>query len=214
MNRLVIYASIITAVIALFGAACGDDNKDDTTPTGTQPAATPAATEPISDATATAQPGIEPTNTPGPFAGARDPVEGTLGETTGVPPVPQLTDVRAAEHEGYDRIVFEFDHSSPSYRVEYVTDPTSCGSGEPVVVDGDVFLQVTLRNAQAHDDQGASTIDALSMAPNLPALLAARQSCDVEGVVTWVIGLSQELDFHVTPLTNLPRLAIDIAHPE
>ena len=69
------------------------------------------------------------------FAGTTEPVH----RPRSAPPVAILTDVRAATHAGYDRIVFEFAADPlPGYHVEYATGPVyQCGSGAEVSVGGD-----------------------------------------------------------------------------
>ena len=50
--------------------------------------------------------------------------------------LPSMTDINWASHSGnggYDRVVWNFSGSAPGYDVRYVTTPTYCGSGAPVV---------------------------------------------------------------------------------
>ncbi len=55
-----------------------------------------------------------------------------------------LTDVRVAEHQGFDRIVLEFTGSSrPGWAVEYVDQAVLDGSGKHVPLDGDAFLNIS-----------------------------------------------------------------------
>jgi hypothetical protein len=123
-------------------------------------------------------------------------------------------DVRAAGHDGYDRIAFEFTGAPPGYRVQYVTDPTQCGSGEPIAVPaGYAALEVKFQPADAHDESGQGTAPDTAINPGLPAISAAEQSCDFEADVTWVVLLTEEVDFRVIPLTDPYRLAVDVAQP-
>jgi hypothetical protein len=157
--------------------------------------------------------GVEPTAQPT-FQGARQPVEGTLGARTGTPGPGMLIDVRAAGHaEGFDRIVFEFEGEPPDYRVEYVSQAVNCASGEPVAVIGPALLQVRFSPAQAHTDAGVPSLNRTDILLDLPSILNAVQTCDFEGVVTWVVGLLQDEDFAVIPLEDRLRLAVDVRHP-
>jgi len=204
--HIAVVAIIALALVALAG--CGDDNKDSTTPTG-PPQATAAATAAETPAV-TASAG-----TPGETfeGGGRAPVEGTLGEQATPPPLATLVDVRAAEHNGFDRIVFEFQDNAPDFRVEYVPQAILCGSGQPVTVTGAAVLQVRFTAAAAHNDQATPTVNTFELTPNLPAILRALQTCDFEGEVTWQVGLTAESDFKVTKLEDAARLVVDIAHP-
>jgi hypothetical protein len=200
-TRLVVALVSISLLLGL--AACGGSS------TPSVPTNTPTLTSTPAPATATPAPGQTP------FPGGKDPVE---GHSPG-PIASELTDVRAASHDeegGFDRITFEFATAArPSYRVEYITPPaTGCGSGEPATIAGVAILHVRFANTNAHDLQsGQSTIDATEIAPGLPALLEAEQTCDFEAVVNWDIGLSAQVDFRVTELDNPPRIAVDVAHP-
>ncbi len=188
-------------------AACGGDNGGSATPTpttseGVTPAVSPTAPEDTPTPEFTAPPE---------FDGTREPVEGAgLGSGTGT-----LVDVRAGGHEGFDRIVFEFEGALPPYRVEFVSAPiTGCASGLEEEVAGDAFLQVRFSPAAAHDiDTGEPTFEPLELTPGLPVLLEAQSVCDFEGVVTWVMGLSEETDFRVFDLEEPYRLAIDVERP-
>ena len=171
----------------------------------------PAQLTPTEAATPTGAP--EPTALPT-FQGGRQPVEGMIAFRTGMPSPGTLINVRSASHdEGFDRIVFEFTGAPPDYRVEYIPQATSCTTGEPVSVIGPSHLQVRFNLAQAHTDEGVSTINRTDQVLDLPSMLNATQTCDFEGVVTWVVGLIQELDFAVTTLEDPLRLVVDVAHP-
>ena len=56
----------------------------------------------------------------------------------------------------FDRLVFELSGPSQGYRVEYVSQVTQDGSGEPVPLRGGAFLQVVLASP-AYDENGQST---------------------------------------------------------
>ena len=193
----------ITALITVLGLvalACGDGNGESPTATDAAPATGPAG------ATATSEPDR-------PFEGGRKPAEGTLSTGPTDEPLGTLVDGRAVEHDGYDRIIFEFSGTPPNYRVEYVDEAIACGSGEPVEVEGAAFLQFRFTAAQAHDEQGQATVDFTQASPNLPSGVFVVQTCDFEDDVTWVLGLPGELDFRAIPVDSPPRLVIDVAHP-
>ena len=154
---------------------------------------------------------LESTSTPPAFAGSRDPVEVSVGALL---QTPLLIDVRTGLHEGFDRVVFEFETSRPGYRVEYVTPPIQqCGSGNEEPVDGSAFIQVRMTPAAAHDDVGQPTFGATELLPGLATILEVQQTCDFEGIVTWVLGLSEEVDFVVSALPDPFRVVVDVAHP-
>ena len=185
MPRLTVL--LLTAVMLLVLTACDGDDGGATPTTTDAPAATAA------------------------FEGGREPVEVPEGTA---PPTPLLVDVRTGQAEGFDRVVFEFADTLPGYRVEYVSPPIpACGSGLPVTIAGHAFLQVRMTPAAAHDEQGNTTFGRTELTPGLPTILEVESTCDFEGEVTWVLGLSEEVDFNVFFLTDPYRLVIDVSHP-
>jgi hypothetical protein len=200
---LIITALLLTTGFGLVALGCGDDDKDG----GEEPTAT--ATTAAVDATATAPSDETPSETP--FAGSREPVVVPAGAMPDG--IPRLVDVRAAAHEGFDRIVFEFDAPEPGFRVEYVEEALGCGTGEPEELEGAAFLQVKIQPADAHDDAGAPTFPQQELTPGLSSIVAARQTCDFEADVTWVVGLAEEVDFTAVSLLDPFRVVVDVGHP-
>ncbi len=125
-----------------------------------------------------------------------------------------LEDVRLGQHAGYDRTVFEFRHGSmPGYHIEYIDKPTySCGSGEAVWLAGDDWLSVSFDATQAHDDQGHATVAYRGRVVDLPIVKEVQNTCDFEGEVTWVLGVSSPNHYRVLELKHPTRLVIDIKH--
>ena len=137
-----------------------------------------------------------------------------------LPTATLLVDVRTEQHEGFDRIVFDFSQGLPGYRVEYVAPPIlGDASGEPVPIAGSVFLRVRFEPAAAHNpNTGAPTYSGpLEISPSLTSLVEVEETGDFEFVLTWVLGLTEEVDFRVVELDAtfpLPfRLAVDVGHP-
>jgi len=125
-----------------------------------------------------------------------------------------LAAVRTAEHPGFDRVVFEFGEGAiPGYRVAYLRGPAQdCGSGEEKPVAGGARLEVTLRPANAHTEEGQPTIPFREKPLTLPVLREVERTCDFEAVVTWVVGVSTQQPFRVTELSGPPRLVVDVEH--
>jgi hypothetical protein len=123
-----------------------------------------------------------------------------------------LRDVRTARHDGFDRVVFEFEGSNiPGYHVEYVDRPVrQCGSGEPVPVAGDAWLLVRTTPANAHTDAGQPTVKERERNLDLPNLKELELICDFEAEVSWVLGLASPNRYRVLELSNPPRLVVDV----
>ena len=164
----------------------------------------------------TPQPTTAPSPTPD--AGAVDSRPGSTDPLTvrpnPDPPVEAITQVATRiglhpEAGGWDRIVFEFDRGLPQADISYVESVFSCGPGELVPVQGGAILAVRML-AQAHNDQGMSTIPARQLSGQGGVIVEAKMYCDFEGHLDWAIGLKAKKPFKVTTLSNPTRLVIDI----
>lgn len=209
-------------LVALVLSACVPD------PTDGAPSGAGGATEPGTEVspppmpptdTAAAPPdsvlvGDPPTWVPGP---QRDPPAEWTTRTTHVAPRVAgdavLRAVRAARHDGHDRIVFAFDGPLPGYHVEYVDRPAhACGSGDEVFLDGEAWLLVRFTPARAYTDDGRPTVPHGRTRPGLPVLLETALTCDFEGEVAFVLGLAAPDGYRVAELTGPARLAVDLRH--
>lgn len=152
---------------------------------------------------------------------AADPVSADSGWTAGVTEAPgsatrpaTLSAVRAARNAGWDRVVWEFAGDSlPGYHAEYVSRPVrQCGSGRPVEIAGDAWLEVRFAPAQAHTEQGEPTLSAGDRARmmGLPVLQELRLTCDFEGNVTWMLGVAAPSRYRVLELRDPARVAVDV----
>lgn len=125
-----------------------------------------------------------------------------------------LREVRSAKHGEYDRVVFEFDGSTlPGYHVEYIDSPVrKCGSGAVTSVAGDAWLEIRMHPANAHTDTGQPTVSDRERHVNNPVLKELEMTCDFEGYVSWVLGVSAPNRYRVLELTNPARLVLDVKH--
>lgn len=169
------------------------------------PAATTTPGAAIDSVRPATQPAVDPATQQQWTAGVRDQVRS-------VPRPVTLRDVRVGVNQGFDRVVLEFLGSGvPGYRVEYVDRPVhQCGSGDPTPVAGDAWLAITLRGTQAHNDQGQATVQQRERRLQMPIVKELEFTCDFEGVVELVLGVSRPNRYRITELQNPTRLIIDI----
>jgi hypothetical protein len=125
-----------------------------------------------------------------------------------------LTDVRAARHEGFDRVVFQFGNALPGYDVRYVSPPVhQDGSGKVVPIAGNDVVQIRMENALDADLTQPSAPPTYTgrqrFTPDTPEVVELARAGGFEGVLTWVAGLQDRVDFRVTTLTAPPRLVVD-----
>jgi hypothetical protein len=128
-----------------------------------------------------------------------------------------LERIAVGRHEGYDRVVFQFQNGLPGYKVEYVQPPLKeDGSGKPVSVKGDAIVSVRMEPASGFDlntgegvlvYKGPKQIDGSSAGTSVVQQLV--RTGDFEAVLNWAIGLSDRVDFRVTTATSPDRLIVD-----
>jgi hypothetical protein len=214
---------LVAAAVVLLVAACGgDDTTEPAAPQTTTPAV-PSPTASPDDATPPpspppSEPASPPATAPPTDSWSTDDVSVAFSGT--VPPTPTLVALRVGSHpqEGYDRMAFEFSEL-PGYQVGYREEIVYDGSGEPVALPGEAFLQLVFNPAQAHDDEGNSTLATPPVEPvtvGSAALESYVLNGDFEGYVAIALGLTAESGFRVDHFTDGNGNAvvyIDVARP-
>lgn len=219
---------VATALLALLAAGCaGSETTADGTPTP-EPTAeatatvtpTPTATStPTTEptATATAQPTAEPTDADLPEFGDEPMDSDGFPDMSG--PTAFLDNVEIGDHPDYERVVFTMTEDSPvpAWRVEYTEEIVQSGSGNPVEISGDAFLQVTLSGASGVDLSGADFEEVYTGPDRLSgdeagasAITEVVASGDFEATMGWGIGLDEERPFRAFALENPARIVVDV----
>lgn len=208
-------------------AASGDDSEDvagtevgSTAPTTTSVPDT-SSTSAVSTETEPGSPSSTQSTLPDEAPGGISVPEGASTAPVSVPaPAIEptaITAVRTARHEGFDRVVFEFDQAVPGYEVRYAEPPiTEDGSGNEVAVDGRYVVTVRMTPASVvrFTDSG---YDEIYTGPDRIAgsgttVTEVVQTGDFEGQATWAVGLSDKVDFAVSTLESPSRLVIDFVN--
>jgi hypothetical protein len=170
-----------------------------------------------SGASTTAAPATTTTQTGGvdPMEGAATtPVEGAA-ERTGTALLEQVV---LGRHEGFDRAVFQFENLRPGYKVEYVKRPiVEDGSGNEIAVAGGAVLLVRMEPASGFDLEtgegrlvykGPRRIEGADAGTSI--VKEAVRSGDFEAVLSWAIGVEEQVDFRVRTLDDPARLVVDL----
>lgn len=131
-----------------------------------------------------------------------------------VPVAPVLTQVTAAHHPGYDRLVFTFKGGVPStHTVRYVPQVTADPSGLPVNLVGSAKLLVLFTPAAGHNDMGQVTYGPATRAFALPGVIQVAKAGDFESVLSFGVGVARVEPFHVFTLTGPSRVVVDLRTP-
>lgn len=215
-------SAIILLVVLLTLSACS--SSADATPSADpshEASQTPGESAAPSEAPSEGSPSDDPSEE-APSASADAIPSDELGEFTCELPVVEdpsvaianIVDVRVGNHEGFDRVVFEFEQGTPELTLSRAEPPfTADGSGFPVEVDGSSFLALVMRGGTKQTDEGTSSYDGpTEFTDDGPALVQLVEGGDFERQSTWYFGLAAEDCVRVLLLDDPHRLVIDIEH--
>lgn len=124
-----------------------------------------------------------------------------------------VTDVRVGSHGSFDRLVFEIaGDGQAGWHIGYVDDPRSQGSGNPVDIEGEAVLRVTLRDMAYPGDAPAEPYDGPERItpPASADLVEIVEDTLFEGHHDFFVGLDQERPYRVERLRDPQRIVIDI----
>lgn len=231
MRRTVLPA-VVAAALALGGCSSSGTEPEatatqptDAAPTTTAPQpteTTPAATEsPVPEPTAE-----EPEEAPADEA--EEPVGAEFStEEQQSPEYPASvgvdgplfpTGARVAHHDGFDRVVLDFEGTgTPGWTVRYVDEPVADDSGIEVDLDGDSILRIDasgLSTPATEDfdvDQIASGFYDTGQADVVQDVYASGV---FEGWSGSLVGLDEQAPFRVFTLTEPTRLVVDVSTDE
>ena len=211
-------SAAILLVLALAG--CGGDGSS---PSHTDEPGDPTSpsqavsTSPTASASASASASAPASEAPSdePSASVGEPFTCDLPVVdSGTAPIANIVDIRVGTHDGYDRLVFEFEQGTPEFTLDRAEPPFSeDASGMPLTVEGESFLGLVMRGGTKQTDSGDSSYDGpTEFEPDFATLVHAVEAGDFERQSTWYIGLAEESCVRVLQLDGPPRLVIDIEH--
>lgn len=124
------------------------------------------------------------------------------------------TEIRAARHDGFERIVIEHAGTgTPAMLVEYVDNPVAPGSGLPIELDQDAILEVIwsgMASTDDIDDSQLMTVGEPITDFNTSAIQSALVNAPWEATSSYFIGLDEERPYAVAIYDDPVRLVIDI----
>ncbi|MCB2412415.1 hypothetical protein LGT39_06075 [Demequina sp. TTPB684] len=215
--------SASAAAGALLLAGCNTEAPD-VTVEATETTIEPTTTvEPTTTTTATAESTVTPTITaspptdeepPGeeaPFPADRAADRGQASANASLSP----EILRFGAHDGYDRVVLDLRGTGePGWLGEYVSDPRMAGSGNPVDIAGDAFLQVSVDGVVYPTEPGAiEYVGQERFQPSSASIIEEVVYGGVfEGQAEIYIGLSSDQPFRVFRTVDGKSVVIDIQH--
>ncbi|MGZ6372942.1 MAG: AMIN-like domain-containing (lipo)protein [Candidatus Limnocylindria bacterium] len=211
LSRPTAGALVLIAGILLAGCTAGGSGSTSAGPSASTVASASAApsSSPISAPSATASASAtEPTESLPPFACTPSV---TVAATTDRA---QITDVRVATHQGYDRVVFDFASGIPDAVIEGVLPPFYADPSDlEIKVSGTAFLKLTMHGASGVAPDGTVTYGgATNFQPGFAQLVQLIEGGDFEAVSTWYLGLNGGGCTRVVTLSDPSRLVLDIEH--
>lgn len=124
----------------------------------------------------------------------------------------QLVEVRAAEHDGFDRVVFEFDGDAPGWVTRTEEPPLREDPSDiEIEIEGEAFIQVAFNPAIAGWADGTyDGPDRIAVGGDI--VTEVVEYSDFEAVIGWAIGLEAEAAYAVGRRDGPTRIIIDIVH--
>ena len=128
-----------------------------------------------------------------------------------------LDDIRAGQHECFDRMVFDLDGPAAGYRIQYVDAVHAQGTGDVIPLRaGGASIEIVLK-LPADDGQGNPTYDGVSPR-RLPRIdlsgfetfRVAKYGGSFEGRTTIALGVRARLPMRVAKVDD--RIVLDVAH--
>lgn len=122
-----------------------------------------------------------------------------------------ITDIRAGSHEGFDRVVFEFQGSgTPGFHAGYTDQPRQQASGRELDVAGAQGLEIMIHGTP----MGLGGDNPLTHVGPVDAAAGNVQGITSGGVFEadsqYIIGVDQVRPYSVTVLDNPARVVVDI----
>ncbi len=134
--------------------------------------------------------------------------------TVKAPVTPTLTQITAAHHPGYDRLVFTFSGKVPAqHSVRYVKQVVADPSGKVLNVVGNAKLLIRFSPATGHTSKGVVTYGPTRRTYALPGIIQVVNAGDFEAVLRFGVGVSRAAPFRVFTLNRPSRVVIDLRTP-
>jgi hypothetical protein len=128
-----------------------------------------------------------------------------------------LANVRAGQHDCYDRLVIDLGGSGAAYSVGYVDQVRRDPSDQPVTLAGGARLQIRLHgvNGDSYADAHRADPDHVVNVSGYRTLRQVALTGSFENVTSFGVGVRARLPFRVFTLSGpgaTSRVVVDVAH--
>ncbi|MHA2789199.1 AMIN-like domain-containing (lipo)protein [Corynebacterium sp. S7] len=202
---------LVTGLVLAGCSAYGNGQDSGTTiqtqtQTQEQSAAAPSAT-----GTSTAAPESSTTTD----TGTRMLGTAATGSTSFTEPAPAelvIKDVRVDSHDGFDRVVFEYEGTgTPGFHAGYTEEPRQQASGNPVEVAGQAYIELIIHGTpMGMGDPNSPWVQPGPWALKTGNIEGVSHGAVFEGDTQVFIGLDKQRPYSVTVLENPTRVVVDI----
>ncbi|QPK82558.1 hypothetical protein G7Y29_06625 [Corynebacterium qintianiae] len=122
-----------------------------------------------------------------------------------------ISDVRVGSHDGFDRVVFEFDGTgTPGYVAGYNPEPMQQASGYPIDVNGNAYLEVVIQGTPMgliNPDDALVKVGPMNLAAG--NIQGVTHGGVFEADAQYIIGLDKERPYNLHVLENPARVVVD-----
>ena len=124
-------------------------------------------------------------------------------------PLARLTDVTANAMDGFDRVTFTFEPRMAGYQLRLVEGGGGGCDGTEPGTDAAVQLAIEFPRTVANDG-GTPLVGTRDLAPDLPTLVRAVQTCDEDDKVRWLVGARGETEYRLLEVRMGNQVVVDL----
>ena len=122
----------------------------------------------------------------------------------------RTTDIRVGSHDGFDRLVFEFEGTGdPQYHIGYNDDPRQQASGFPLEVPGNAKLEINIHGTSGDMSAAAKYAGKKELGLASGNIVDIINGGSFEADSQYVVGLINERPYQVQVLHEPTRLVVD-----
>ena len=128
-------------------------------------------------------------------------------------PLARLTDVTVEPLDGFDRVNFTFEPRVAGYELQLVAEGGGgCDGAEPGT---GAAAQLAIEFPRTvSSDGGTPLVGERDLAPDLPTLVRALQTCDEDGKVRWLLGTSSDMEYRLIEGRTGNLIVVDLRRTE